>query len=108
MQNKILNIHPSLLPAFKGLNAQKQAIDYGAKVSGCTVHFVDEKLDHGPIIMQKAVPVFDTDTYQTLSERILKEEHTMYSQAIQRVIENQFFIKDRCVSLKESNNESIN
>jgi phosphoribosylglycinamide formyltransferase-1 len=81
-----LNIHPSLLPAFPGLDAQRQALDYGAKVTGCTVHFVDEHLDHGPIIVQRTVPVLEGDTVESLSARILKEEHVAYSEAIQKVI----------------------
>lgn len=84
--HRILNIHPSLLPAFPGLEAQKQAVDYGAKVSGCTVHFVDEHLDHGPIILQKTVPVLDNDDAHTLSVRILEQEHIAYSEAIQLVL----------------------
>ena len=80
--DRILNIHPSLLPAFPGLDAQKQAFDYGAKVTGCTVHLVDEHLDHGPIIVQKTVPVFDTDDEHTLADRILEQEHIAYTEAI--------------------------
>jgi len=82
---KVLNIHPSLLPAFPGLNAQRQAIDYGVKFSGCTVHFVDEGMDTGPIIAQAVVPVLDGDTEDNLSERILKEEHILYSKTIQSI-----------------------
>lgn len=85
-RGRILNIHPSLLPAFPGLHAQKQAIDYGVKISGCTVHFVDEGLDSGPIILQAAVPVEDGDTEDTLSARILGEEHQLYSKAIKMVL----------------------
>lgn len=81
-QVKIINIHPSLLPAFPGLNAQKQALDYGVKYSGCTVHFVDEGMDTGPIILQAVVPVLEGDTEDTLAERILKEEHRIYPEAI--------------------------
>jgi phosphoribosylglycinamide formyltransferase-1 len=84
--DRILNIHPSLLPAFPGLEAQRQALDYGAKISGCTVHFVDEDLDHGVIILQRAVPIFDTDDEPTLSARILAEEHVAYPEAIARVL----------------------
>ena len=80
--NRILNIHPALLPAFPGLDAQKQAFDYGAKVSGCTVHLVDEHLDHGPIIVQRTVPVLDTDDAHTLADRILEQEHIAYTEAI--------------------------
>src|SRR5512146_2305796 len=79
--NRILNIHPSLLPAFPGLEAQKQAFEYGVKVSGCTVHFVDENLDHGPIIVQKTVPVLPGDDEHALAERILEQEHVAYSEA---------------------------
>ncbi|HKC71001.1 MAG TPA: phosphoribosylglycinamide formyltransferase, partial [Terriglobales bacterium] len=79
--NRILNIHPSLLPAFPGLEAQKQALEYGAKVSGCTVHFVDEQLDHGAIILQKAVPVLDSDDEHVLAARILEQEHIAYTEA---------------------------
>lgn len=81
-RGRILNIHPSLLPAFPGLDAQRQAIEHGVKVSGCTVHFVDEGLDAGPIITQRAVPVLDTDTVETLSARILDEEHRAYPEAL--------------------------
>src|SRR2546427_1454588 len=92
---RILNIHPSLLPAFPGLEAQEQAFAYGVKVSGCTVHFVDEELDHGPIIVQKAVPVLDTDDEHTLAEKILEQEHIAYSEAIRIVLLGQFEIKGR-------------
>jgi phosphoribosylglycinamide formyltransferase-1 len=85
---KILNIHPSLLPAFPGLEAQEQAFAYGVKVSGCTVHFVDEELDHGAIIIQKTVPVLDTDDEHSLAERILQQEHIAYSEAINLVLED--------------------
>lgn len=84
--NRILNVHPSLLPAFPGLDAQKQALEYGAKVSGCTVHFVDEAVDHGAIIVQRTVPVLDDDTPDSLAARILKEEHIAYPEAIARVL----------------------
>ncbi|MGA2354251.1 MAG: phosphoribosylglycinamide formyltransferase [Terriglobales bacterium] len=87
---KILNIHPSLLPAFPGLEAQQQAFAYGAKVSGCTVHFVDEELDHGAIIVQKTVPVLDSDDEHTLAERILEQEHIAYTEAIRIVLEGKF------------------
>jgi phosphoribosylglycinamide formyltransferase 1 len=82
---RIVNIHPSLLPAFPGLDAQRQALEHGVKVSGCTVHFVDETLDGGPIIAQRAVPVLDGDTVETLSARILEQEHQLYPQAIDRI-----------------------
>lgn len=81
-KNRIINIHPALLPSFPGLHAQKQAIDYGVKVSGCTVHFVDGGMDTGPVILQKTVPVYDNDTEDTLSERILEQEHIAYSEAV--------------------------
>ena len=87
---KILNIHPSLLPAFPGLEAQEQAFAYGVKVSGCTVHFVDEELDHGPIITQKAVPVLDSDDEHTLAARILEQEHIAYTEAINIVLRENF------------------
>ena len=93
--HKILNIHPSLLPAFPGLEAQQQAFAFGVKVTGCTVHFVDEELDHGPIIVQKTVPVFDTDEEGTLATRILEQEHIAYTEAIQIVLEGKFEIAGR-------------
>jgi phosphoribosylglycinamide formyltransferase 1 len=92
---KILNIHPSLLPAFPGLDAQEQALIYGVKVAGCTVHFVDEELDHGVILLQKTVPVMDTDDAETLSKRILKEEHVAYSEAIARVLSGEYEVRGR-------------
>lgn len=95
--NKIVNIHPSLLPSFPGLEAQQQAIDYGVKVSGCTVHFVDEHLDHGAIILQKAVPVKDNDTPQTLSARILEYEHKLYVEAVKKIVEGKVDIVGRLV-----------
>jgi len=94
---KILNIHPSLLPAFPGLDAQHQALEHGVKVTGCTVHFVDEGLDSGPIIRQAAVPVKDSDTVLSLSARILKAEHRIYSEAIALVISGKFRIEGRRV-----------
>jgi phosphoribosylglycinamide formyltransferase-1 len=93
--NRILNIHPSLLPAFPGLDAQKQAFDYGVKVTGCTVHFVDENLDHGAIILQKLVPVLDTDDDRTLAARILQQEHIAYSEAVRIVLEGKYDIVGR-------------
>jgi len=93
--NRILNIHPSLLPAFPGLDAQKQALDYGVRVSGCTVHFVDENLDHGAIILQKTVPVLPEDDDHTLASRILEQEHIAYSEAIKLVLEGNFRLKGR-------------
>ena len=94
---RIMNIHPSLLPAFPGLDAQKQAIEHGVKVSGCTVHFVDELLDAGPIIRQAAVPVLDNDTVDTLSARILEQEHRIYSEAIDVVLAGRYRIEGRRV-----------
>src|SRR5579863_1933571 len=95
---RILNIHPSLLPAFPGLEAQEQAFAYGVKVSGCTVHFVDEELDHGPIILQKAVPVLDTDDERVLAARILEQEHIAYTEAINIVLAGNFQIAGRRLS----------
>jgi phosphoribosylglycinamide formyltransferase-1 len=95
--HRILNIHPSLLPAFPGLDAQKQALDYGVKVSGCTVHFVDADLDHGAIILQKTVPVLDTDDDHTLAARILEQEHIAYTEAIRIVLEGQYAVAGRRV-----------
>jgi phosphoribosylglycinamide formyltransferase-1 len=94
---KILNIHPSLLPAFPGLEAQKQALEYGVRFSGCTVHFVDEHLDHGAIVLQKAVPVLPSDDEHTLAERILAQEHLAYSEAIALVAEGNYRIEGRRV-----------
>jgi phosphoribosylglycinamide formyltransferase 1 len=93
--NRILNIHPSLLPAFPGLEAQKQALDYGVKVTGCTVHFVDADLDHGAIILQKTVPVLDTDDDHALAARILEQEHIAYSEAIKVVLKGKYHIVGR-------------
>jgi phosphoribosylglycinamide formyltransferase-1 len=92
---RILNIHPSLLPAFPGLEAQQQAFAYGVKVSGCTVHLVDEELDHGAIIVQKTVPVLDSDDEHTLAERILEQEHIAYSEAIKIMLQGNFEIAGR-------------
>jgi phosphoribosylglycinamide formyltransferase-1 len=94
---RILNIHPSLLPAFPGLDVQQKAIDHGVKVSGCTVHFVDEGLDSGPIVKQAAVPVLDDDTAESLAARILKEEHRIYSEAIALVLSGKYRIEGRRV-----------
>jgi phosphoribosylglycinamide formyltransferase 1 len=96
---RILNIHPSLLPSFPGLESQKQALDYGVKFAGCTVHFVDENLDAGPIVLQAVVPVEDNDTEGSLSARILKEEHRIYSEAVRIVLEGKFKIEGRRVLL---------
>jgi phosphoribosylglycinamide formyltransferase 1 len=95
LPNRILNIHPSLLPAFPGLDAQHQAFNYGVKIAGCTVHFVDEHLDHGVIILQRAIEVQDEDTAESLSARILAEEHLAYTEAIARVASGQYEILDR-------------
>ncbi len=92
---RILNIHPSLLPAFPGLHAQQQALEWGVKVSGCTVHLVDEDLDHGPIILQQAVPVEDDDDEDSLSARILEQEHRIYPLALKRICEGKFRIEGR-------------
>ena len=94
---RVLNIHPSLLPAFPGLDAQKQALEHGVKISGCTVHLVDEFLDAGPIILQAAVPVLDQDTVESLSARILAEEHRIYGEAIQIMLSGNFRIAGRRV-----------
>ncbi|HEY4711054.1 MAG TPA: phosphoribosylglycinamide formyltransferase [Candidatus Acidoferrales bacterium] len=94
---RILNIHPSLLPAFPGLEPQRQALEHGAKVSGCTVHFVDENLDAGPIVMQAVVPIEDDDTPQTLADRILVEEHRIYTEAVRIVLEGRWRIVGRRV-----------
>jgi phosphoribosylglycinamide formyltransferase-1 len=98
--HQIINIHPSLLPAFPGLEAQEQAFAYGVKVSGCTVHFVDEELDHGPIIVQKAVQVLDTDDEHTLAKRILEQEHIAYSEAIRLVLEGKVEVVGRRLKRK--------
>jgi phosphoribosylglycinamide formyltransferase-1 len=99
-KHRIINIHPSLLPSFKGLHAQKQALDAGVKISGCTVHFVDNDVDTGPIILQECVPVFDTDTELVLSERILIEEHKIYKKAINLYTNDKLKIENNKVSLK--------
>jgi len=95
--NRILNIHPSLLPSFPGLEAQRQALEHGVKFAGCTVHFVDENLDAGPIVVQAVVPVKDDDTEAALSDRILKEEHRIYSEAVRIVLEGKYKIVGRRV-----------
>lgn len=99
-ENKIINIHPALLPSFKGLHAQKQALEYGVKYSGCTVHFVDEGMDNGAIILQKIVEVYDDDTEDILSERILKQEHIAYSEAVSLITSGKVVINGRKVSIK--------
>lgn len=93
--DRIVNIHPSLLPSFRGLDAQKQAFDYGARVTGCTVHFVDEDLDNGAIILQKAVEVMDGDTAESLSARILEQEHALYVEALRRLAMGNYRVEGR-------------
>lgn len=99
---RILNIHPSLLPAFPGLEAQRQALEYGVRYAGCTVHFVDENLDAGPIILQAIVPVLDDDTDETLSARVLKEEHRIYAEAVRIVLSGRYRVEGRRVIHTES------
>lgn len=99
-RGRILNIHPSLLPCFPGLDAQRQALEHGVRWTGCTVHFVDETLDGGPIILQQPVPVHEDDTVETLSARILKEEHRIYAEAVARVVGGDYEIVGRRVILK--------
>jgi len=99
-EKKIINIHPSLLPAFPGLNAQKQAINHGVKFSGCTVHFVDSGVDSGPIILQTVVPVYDNDDEKSLSKRILEQEHYLYPKAIKMIQENKIRLSGRTVTSK--------
>jgi phosphoribosylglycinamide formyltransferase-1 len=96
-RGRILNIHPSLLPSFPGLETQRQALEYGVRFSGCTVHFVDENLDAGPVILQAAVPVLDDDTPETLAARILKEEHRIYTEAVRLVLEGRYRMEGRRV-----------
>jgi len=98
---RILNIHPSLLPAFAGLDAQRQALEYGVRITGCTVHFVDEYLDSGPIVIQSAVPVLEGDTVKSLSARILAQEHLIYSQAIGYIVDGRITVEGRRVSIRE-------
>lgn len=105
--NRILNIHPSLLPSFKGLDAQRQAIEYGVKVSGCTVHFVDENLDNGAIIAQKAIEVKDDDTPETLAARILEHEHALYVEAIKGIVKGEIEIQGRRVLSKDFHRRDI-
>ncbi|HEX4137730.1 MAG TPA: phosphoribosylglycinamide formyltransferase [Bryobacteraceae bacterium] len=99
--NRVLNIHPSLLPAFAGLDAQRQAIEYGVRITGCTVHFVDDFLDSGPIIIQSAVPVLEGDTVESLSARILTQEHLIYSKAIGYIVDGRVTVEGRRVSIRE-------
>ena len=98
-KNRILNIHPALLPAFQGLHAQKQAFDYGVKVAGCTVHFADEALDGGPIILQRCVEVREDDTPDSLADRILEQEHKIYPEAVKLFVENRLLIEGRKVKI---------
>ncbi len=100
-RNRIMNIHPALLPSFPGLEAQKQALEYGVRYSGCTVHFVNEEVDAGPIIIQAVVPVFQNDTVETLSERILKEEHRIYPEAVKLFVEGKLRIEGRRVIIED-------
>jgi phosphoribosylglycinamide formyltransferase-1 len=93
--HRILNIHPSLLPAFPGLDAQQQAFDYGVKVTGCTVHFVDDELDHGAIVLQRSIPVLDDDDANSLAARILREEHIAYTEAIARIASGKYEVRGR-------------
>jgi phosphoribosylglycinamide formyltransferase 1 len=104
--DQIVNIHPSLLPAFPGMDAQRQALDYGVKITGCTVHFVDEHLDHGAIILQKTVPVLDSDDLHTLSARILEQEHSAYSEAIGLILSGELEVVDRRVLRKRARSEA--
>ena len=104
--NRILNIHPSLLPAFPGLDAQKQAVEYGARISGCTVHIVDEHLDHGPIIVQKTVPVLENDDEHNLSARILEQEHIAYTEAITLMLSGEVVVEGRRVVRKNARAEA--
>jgi phosphoribosylglycinamide formyltransferase-1 len=96
---RIMNIHPALLPSFRGLHAQKQALDYGVKVTGCTVHFIDEGVDSGPVILQKAVPVMDDDDEESLSARILEQEHQLYPEAVRMFCEGKIKVQGRRVSI---------
>lgn len=105
--DRIINIHPSLLPAFPGLDAQRQAVEYGVRISGCTVHFVDEHLDHGAIILQKAVEVADTDTAESLSAKILEHEHTLYVEALKRIVEGNYEIVGRKVVFQATRSNEI-
>lgn len=104
---RIMNIHPALLPAFPGLHVQKQALDYGVRFSGCTVHFADGGVDTGPIIVQAVVPVYDEDDEESLAARILREEHKIYSQAIQWYVEDRLKVRGRKVLLKENRGRDI-
>ena len=98
-RNRIMNIHPALLPSFRGLHAQRQAFEYGVKVAGCTVHFVDEGMDTGPIVLQRCVPVIEDDTADTLADRILVQEHRIYPEAVKLFIEGKLKVEGRIVSV---------
>ena len=98
-KNRIMNIHPALLPSFKGVNAQKQALEYGVKYTGATVHFIDAEMDHGPIIIQDIVPVYDDDTEETLSNRILEKEHKIYVEAVKLFVEGKLKVERRRVKI---------
>ncbi|NPA15535.1 MAG: phosphoribosylglycinamide formyltransferase [Deferribacteres bacterium] len=104
-ENRVINIHPALLPSFPGLHGQKQALDYGVKIAGCTVHFVNEEVDAGPIIIQAAVPVFDDDDEDTLSARILKYEHKIYPMAIKLIAEGRVAVRGRKVIIRDAKKE---
>ena len=104
-RNRILNIHPSLLPAFPGLESQRQALEHGAKFAGCTVHFVDENLDAGPIVLQAVVPIEDADTAETLAVRVLREEHRIYTDAVRIVLEGRYRIQGRRVLINYNQEE---
>lgn len=106
-KNRIMNIHPALLPAFPGLDVQRKALEYGVKVTGCTVHFADEGCDTGPIIIQRAIPVLEDDTPETLSTRILKEEHNIYKEAIRLFEEGRLVVEGRRVRIKSGRNEDL-
>lgn len=106
-KNRIINIHPALLPSFPGLSAQRQALEYGVKIAGCTVHFVEEGMDQGPIIIQAAVPIIEDDTEESLSARILKEEHKIYPYAIKLYIDGRLSISGRRVIIKEETKNEV-
>ena len=99
-KNRILNVHPALLPAFPGIDSQRQALEHGVKLAGCTVHIVDEQVDHGPIILQAAVPVEDGDTVETLSARILEQEHRLYPEALSLMASGRLTIEGRRVTIR--------
>lgn len=107
LSGRVMNIHPSLLPAFPGVNAQEQALNYGVKVAGCTVHFIDEGMDSGPVILQEAVPVMEDDTPETLAERILHMEHVLYPRAISLYSEGRLQIDGRRVKILDKSEEAV-